>query len=105
MAGEGALLAEVAWRADEALAEMILPQTIDHDPGRQRVGGVSDPLRQGQAPLLVVGRRVAQRKPRRDNAQHAGFDDLAFLHRVASVETVSWFGLLDEFAGIDHGNG
>ena len=36
------LVAEVVGRADEAVAEMVLPDAIDHDAGGQRIGRARD---------------------------------------------------------------
>ena len=37
---------EVRGRADEAAAEMVLPQPIDHHPGEERVVAVGQPASQ-----------------------------------------------------------
>ena len=44
MGGEVALQAEVFRRADEAISEELLPDTIDVNAGRERVIGKSEPL-------------------------------------------------------------
>ena len=49
-----AALAEVVGRANQALAEVVLPDPIDHDAGRQRVVGTRQP----------VGQLAAGRSPR-----------------------------------------
>ena len=41
-----AALAEIVGRADQALAEMVLPDPVDHDAGRQRVVGARQPVGQ-----------------------------------------------------------
>ena len=38
-------LAEIVWRADEPLAEMMLPDPIHHHPGRRRIVGTGNPAR------------------------------------------------------------
>ena len=48
MAGPVAGLAEVVHRAHQTFAEVVLPDTIDHHPGRQRIPGVDQPVRQLQ---------------------------------------------------------
>src|ERR1700730_15679747 len=48
------LFAEVARRADDALAEMILPNAVPHDAGRQWMVRPGDPLSQFQ-PAAALG--------------------------------------------------
>ena len=45
-----ALEAEVVRRADDPAAEVMLPDPVGHDPGRQRVVGRGDPVGQHEAP-------------------------------------------------------
>jgi hypothetical protein len=49
-----ALEAEIVRRADDAAAEMMLPEAIDHHAGRQWMVGARNPIRQRQPP--TVGR-------------------------------------------------
>ena len=49
VAGGFAVGAEVAGGADEASAEMVLPDAVDQDAGRERVVFVADPVGQGEA--------------------------------------------------------
>ena len=46
MAGRLTLAAEVAGRADDPLAEVVLPEPVDHHAGGHRVVGLGDPARQ-----------------------------------------------------------
>src|SRR5437667_11172346 len=41
-------LAEVVWRADDSVAEMVFPNAIDHYARSERVGGTGDPAGQRQ---------------------------------------------------------
>ena len=50
VAGGLAQPAEVARRADQAAAEMVLPDPVDDDAGRQRIVGPAQPASQGQPP-------------------------------------------------------
>ena len=49
MAGPVAGLAEVVHRAHQTFAEVVLPDAIDHHPGRQRIPGVDQPVGQLQS--------------------------------------------------------
>src|SRR5438270_11159401 len=68
-------LAEVTWSVDNASAKMMLPNPVDHHPGRQRVVGSSDGLGQFQPPTtflkrgLLTGAKNCQELPRRFFAQ------------------------------------
>ena len=57
MGGRVALLAEVAGRADNALAEVLLPDAIDDDAGGEWILGIDDGFGQVEAPLPCVKRR------------------------------------------------
>ena len=54
-------LAEVDWRADDPTAEMLLPDAIDHDAGRQRIVRAGDGVGEFQtaASLFESGRIFA----------------------------------------------
>ena len=43
MRGRIALAAEIVGRADDALAEVALPDAVDHDAGEQRIVGRGQP--------------------------------------------------------------
>ena len=69
-------LAEIIGVRRQAPAEMVLPDSIDHDAGRQRVAGIRDPPRQGRTPArqLVRDLRRGQAGVPCDRLQHAGPD-------------------------------
>src|SRR5205807_694424 len=75
MRGRLAQLAEVAGRAHDALAEMLLPDTVGHDPRGQRILWTGYPLRklQAAAPLrdwrLVFACDDAREMPRHELTQ------------------------------------
>jgi len=48
---DGAHLPEVAGRSDDAAAEVVVPEAVDDDAGRERIGGIGDPLRQRDSAL------------------------------------------------------
>ena len=54
MRRRAAVEAEVAGRGDDPLAEVVVPDPVDHHPRRQRIGRVADPARQGE-PALALG--------------------------------------------------
>ena len=60
MRGTPAHVAEVAGSIDDARAEMVVPEAIGQNAGRQRIVGMRDPLGQLQPPL-PLGRIVASR--------------------------------------------
>ncbi len=68
-----ALGAEVLHRADDAVAELLVPEAVDVDPGRQRVVLVEQPFGQAEA----VARQVL------GPGQHTG-DGLG-LHRLSRL--------------------
>ena len=55
--------AEVARRADDAFAEMVLPDAVDHDAGRQRVVRPRQPFGQLQAAAARRDRLLVRRRP------------------------------------------
>src|SRR5205085_11337077 len=92
-------LAEVARGADEALAEVVLPDAVDHHARRQRVVGAGDGLRQLQPAAALrewpgVGAQDREELARRLLGQRGGVaaqvdaqrDRLAFLQRVDDGE-------------------
>src|SRR5258708_38002651 len=49
---------EIAWGADKALAEMMLPDPVYHSSRRQRIVSIRDPLRQRPPPSgTAAGKR------------------------------------------------
>ena len=58
MRGPPAARAEVVRGGDQARAEVMLPDAVDHDAGRQRVGGpgrASRPVPAGRCPVAADG--------------------------------------------------
>ena len=55
-------VAEVVDRADQAGAEQMMPDAVDHHPRRQRIVGAGDPLGQFQPAAARRGERVARRR-------------------------------------------
>ena len=51
-------------RADDPLAEQLLPDAIDNDPRRERIVVVSDPVSQLAPPALPTGKRRPRGAPR-----------------------------------------
>src|SRR5688572_5853624 len=49
MSGRLALFAEIIWRGNNSFAEMIEPNAIDHDAGRQRIALIDQPVREMEA--------------------------------------------------------
>src|SRR5262249_43394454 len=82
--------AKITRGADNALAEMMLPETIDKDAGRQRMVRVRDPLGQGNAPFSVarIRRQLQFRAKRGEGSRSDGF---TLLHWVAPVEAMRLF--------------
>ena len=70
VAGPIARLAEVVYRRHDPFPKVVLPDAIDHHPGRQRIPGVDDPVRQLQAPAslhdwgLILTRQDLKEAPR-----------------------------------------
>ena len=82
--GSTAVEPEVAGRLDQTRAEVGLPETVDHDPGEERVFRAGDPVRQ----LLAASDRRVGREPeigggRGHGRDPAGRDHLAGLAGVA----------------------
>ena len=64
MRGPFAELAEVAGRADDPRAEVMLPDPVDHHAGRQRVFGRASHRASSSRPLPVGDRLAANRSAR-----------------------------------------
>ena len=71
-----ALIAEVARRADDAAAEVVLPEAVDHHAGRQRVLGRGDPTRKRAAAMgtAVCGQLLGSQIARGDDTGKARLD-------------------------------
>ena len=57
-------VAEIVGRSDDALAEMMLPDAVDHHARGQRVVGAGEPTGQGQTPAaaaIACGRMASGR--------------------------------------------
>ena len=75
--------AEVVGSADQALAEVVLPDPVDHDAGRQRMIGTRQPV--GQLPTAApLGDRLPMLA--RQDPREAARDGLAELLGVPSEE-------------------
>ena len=77
--------AEVVWRADDALAEKVLPNAVGHDAGRERVLRAGDPVGQFD-PAALAGRNL--RWPSRAEHGHetTGNDRTLLLQFAANVD-------------------
>src|SRR5262249_42416905 len=87
--------AEVARRGDDPLAEVMLPQPIDQDAGRQRVVLAGDPVGQDTTPARRPGspRRTGQARLRllirgAEYAHEARLDRLARRRRAAARQNM-----------------
>src|SRR4051812_27247710 len=60
MRRDRALLPKITGRADEALAEMVLPETVYHDTSRKWIRRIANPEREGKAALLIVSQGVVE---------------------------------------------
>ncbi len=49
MRGRRALGAEIVFGFDEAAPEVLLPERIDCDAGRERIGGINEPMGEVEA--------------------------------------------------------
>jgi len=54
MSGRGRHVAQIVGRGDEAFAEMLLPEAVDEDAGREGVFGIGDGLGEFEAAAAVV---------------------------------------------------
>ena len=102
--GRAAVEAEIAGRGDDPLAEVVVPEAVDHDPRRQGVRRIANPPCQGDSPIASRRRRPAapERRPHRGDppGRHLG----PRLHRVSPAEQMSRAGLA-EGAGVDRDRG
>src|SRR5436309_2758626 len=113
-----AFLAEIARGAHQAFAEMMLPETIDDDPGGKWIGRVGDPMSKSETAFLVRGSRITillvqlrqatgftciDMETDWNRAERAGIDDLALLHRITPRQAMNWLGFFREFTGINRG--
>ena len=100
-----AIQTEVTRGADDALTENIVPESVDHDAGGQRVLWAGHPVGEFQAPLLFWF--LDRHAYRAEDGQDVGGDDLAFLQWFAAVETVGFFRLAEspDPCGIGAGHG
>ena len=54
-----AIATEVIWRLDDATAEVMTPNAINHHASREWIIGVGNPLRERQSPPTRSRRRAA----------------------------------------------
>lgn len=85
--------AEVIDGGDEAAAEEVLPDVVDCDAGRERVGGIDEPAREIEA----VGPGAA-RGQRRENGGRAGLHFVAEL-LILAAEVDAGFALVRDENG------
>ena len=90
MRGGGTAGAEVVGRADEAAAEMVHPDPVDHHAGGQGVVGVSQPAGKGQATAGGAGRlgrcTPLQGTPVAEHNRDLGTDRRAGGQRVTATQ-------------------
>ena len=48
-----AVIAEITWRRNEAPSEMSLPDPVHHDPRRERIRRIGNPVGEGETALLL----------------------------------------------------
>ena len=77
--------AEVIRRGDKPATEAVLPEPIDGDTGRERIGGTGDPLRQRPPPFEAGG----SRGPASEQFGKAGSDDRTGCAGVTADENVA----------------
>src|ERR1700682_6449806 len=78
MCRSGSALAEVARCDDQALAEMILPDAIDHAPRRQRIRRVGDPLGEFEASATLKLRSLLRIEDLQESARRFVAEILRF---------------------------
>ena len=91
MRREHPCLAEVAGSAYDALSEVVLPDAINHDAGRQRIVFRSDPFSEVPSPpaRLCLRRRLGETRLRPGgHGQHAGAHNGSLGARIAPMEEV-----------------
>ena len=77
--------AEVIRRGDKPATEAVLPEPIDGDAGRERIGGTCDPLGQRPPPFDAGG----SRGPASEQFGEAGRNDRPGCGGVAANEDVA----------------
>ena len=89
--------AEVVRRGDDALAEVVLPESIDDDAGRERVIGTREPFGERRAAAGGIWSTFGRSDLRLACAEElgeAGLHFLAGLQIVAAGEHAGWWGLI-----------
>ena len=84
-----AVVAEVVRCADDRLPDVVLPETIDHYPGGERVGLVRDPVSELKSAVrrLGIGGRVFEAAVELCyQRQRAGLDSLERSVRLAVLQ-------------------
>ncbi len=113
MRGSRAVCAEVAGRADQPFAEMILPDAIHHHARGERIRRIHNPLARmsdagADLPLTMRSSPRSFREnslvvKRTGTALNAfGPHLVALLRRIAAVETMRRFGLRVESSAVNH---
>ena len=93
MSRPSAGLAEVSQRADDSPPEVVLPDAVDHDPGRKGMVGAHQPAGQGQAAAgllrsLPGGRDRQQRMSPGQDRRHSRFHPATGTHGLAPPQDV-----------------
>ena len=81
MRGSAAAGAEVVLRRYQAGAEMVLPDTVDHDAGRERIARVREPLGQLQPTTAGARRQRVAAEDREESPRH----QIARSFRIAAL--------------------
>jgi hypothetical protein len=100
MRGACADEAEVARRADEAGAEVVMPETVHGDAGGERLGFTREPFRKRSAALRLG--RVGGKLETTEHRKSTGADGIARLLRITAREDMDPLGL-GELAREDFG--
>src|SRR5437016_13161691 len=93
---------------------MVLPNAIDHDTRRERIGWIGNPSRQCQPAPLIFGQRLvawasvlplSEVEGYRNGPQRGRRYHFALLHRIAALQPVGWFRLGHERSAVESGRG
>ena len=92
MRGRRPLQSEVVFRLDQALAEVVLPQSIHGDSGRERIGTIDQPASQIEA----IRAAILQRRQPMQHARHLR-QHLSALAREIPAKVHARFARLRQF--------